>query len=92
MKLLTIGQVSKLINRTPRTIKHWYNWAEENGKLNLLPEIIIKDEKGTRYFKEDDIEMFETFKSQITYGMMSEYNKKNWGKRGKEIERRKEEK
>lgn len=87
--MLTIGQVSKRIRRTAQTIKHWYEWAEENNKMHELPEMHRKGPKGIRYFKESDIPKLEEFRDKIQYGMMSDYNVKNWGRRGNEIQERK---
>lgn len=78
----TIGEVAKLIGRGSQTIKNWYAWADEHDSHELLPEMFTNlDAKGTRYFKEDDIEKLEKFRDSIKYGMMADISRQKWGKR-----------
>lgn len=80
---VTIGYVAKEVGRSVTTIKNWYEWAEKNDRLEELPEMRTDlDEKGTRYFKENDIDKFKTFRDSIKYGMMSDVSREKWGKRG----------
>lgn len=81
---ITIGEVSKKIDRGVVTIKNWYEWAERNDKLDSLPEIRRDlDARGTRYFNEDDIPKLIEFRDNIKYGMMSDVSREKWGERGK---------
>lgn len=80
---LTIGQVAKEVGRGVTTIKNWYEWAEENDRLDDLPEVKTDfDKRGTRYFKESDIPTLIEFRDSIKYGMMADVNRKKWGSRG----------
>lgn len=83
---LRIGEVAKELERTVRTIVGWYDWAEENNAQSDLPEVFRLDKRGTRFFKETDIEQLKNFRDNIKYGMMAEMNRKRWGERGKQIE------
>jgi len=85
VRYLTIGEVSKRIGRTPSTIKNWYEWYElqdsaEKAKAPL-PEIFnYLDLKGTRFFRESQLGMFEVFKEGRTYGKMASVSRTKWGK------------
>jgi hypothetical protein len=81
-RFLTIGEVSGIIKRTARTIKNWYEWAEQTEALKELPVMYVNlDKKGTRYFLEDDIPKLELFRDTIDYGKMATYSRTRWGKR-----------
>lgn len=92
---LTIGEVSKKVDRSAQTIKNWYRWCEAEGLT--LEEVGLPnfrrdlDAKGTYHFREEDIEKLIKFRDSISYGQMSEFNVSRWGKRGKEIESRRQE-
>lgn len=88
--LLTIGEIARFIGRGSQTIKHWYEWAEENDRLSELPNMYRVGSKGVRYFDENDVGKLIEFRDKISYGMMSDYNVKNWGKRGEQIQERKD--
>lgn len=93
---LTIGEVANKIDRIPQTLKNWLNWYESQSehtkqKFPLPAPITTMDTKGTRYFREEDITMFEQFRDNIKYGTMSDFSVTRWGKRGKDITERKEE-
>lgn len=84
---ITIGDVAKKIDRGVVTIKNWYEWAEKNNCLDMLPEIRRDlDARGTRYFREDDIPKLIEFRDNIKYGMMADINREKWGKRGERVE------
>lgn len=92
---LTIGEIAQKIDRIPRTVKNWISWYETQSeevkvRLPLPTPIVDLDRKGTRYFKEADLPVFEEFRDKIKRGTMSEYSVTLWGKRGKEIQKRKE--
>lgn len=81
-KFMTIGEVADMIGRTARTIKNWYEWAEQSEALKELPAIHTHlDKKGTRYFEENDIPALESFRDTIDYGKMAEYSRTRWGNR-----------
>jgi hypothetical protein len=75
---LTIGEIAKKVDRTAITIKNWYEWLSEQPdeirNKNQLPEPVILDLKGTRYYPEDTLPLFIAFRNQITYGKMSDTN------------------
>lgn len=85
-KYLTIGEVARIIGRSPSTIKNWYEWYNEQSdevkQVNPLPEYRTdRNEKGTRFFRESDIEILEKFRDSISYGKMAEISRQKWGKR-----------
>jgi hypothetical protein len=93
---LTIGEVAKRINRIPQTLKNWISWyetqAEEVKAKYPLPQAITdQDTKGTRYFREEDVALFDEFKKSLQYGTMAEFSITRWGKRGEDIKHRREE-
>lgn len=89
---LTIGEVAKMIERGPQTIKNWYAWQDKE-QTDILPSMHTDlDAKGTRYFKETDIPLLIHFRDNIKYGMMADFNRDKWGIRGQEIKNQKEEK
>lgn len=84
---ITIGEVAKKIGRGVVTIKNWYEWAEKNDRLDMLPEMRRDlDARGTRYFREADIPKLIEFRDSIKYGMMADVNRKKWGERGRNTE------
>jgi transposase-like protein len=91
----TIGEVARRIGRLPQTIKNWYKWYENQDeetkeKYPLPKPITDLDAKGTHYFREEDVELLNAFKNSIKYGTMSDFSSTRWGKRGQEIQQRKE--
>ena len=82
----TIGEVATMIDRGAQTIKNWYAW-EEREQTDFLPQVFMNiDEKKTRYFKEQDVPNLIKFRDKMKYGMMSDFNREKWGKRGKKEE------
>jgi len=84
---LTIGEVSEIIRRSPSTIKNWYEWYElqdsaERAKAPLPEMHNDLDAKGTRYFREDQVKLFEVFKEGRKYGKMATVSRTKWGQRG----------
>ena len=80
-KYVKIGEDAKLIDRTPLTIKNWYEWAEQNDALHLLPEVIRVGERGIRHYKESELYKLVKFRDNISYGSMSDFNESKWGNR-----------
>ena len=97
-KFLTIGEVGEKIDRLPQTIKRWYDWWKKQDlairqKYPLPAEYRVLDRKGTRYYREEDLDKLIAFRDNLEYGIMSDFNIQFWGKKGKEIiQKRKEEK
>ena len=86
--LLTIGQVAKIIERTPLTIKHWYEWEELNGGSDILgplPQMYRKGVKRVRHFDEADIPKLISFRDNLKAnpGIMGEFNRKFKGEQGR---------
>lgn len=82
--LIRIGEVAKIIERTTLTIKHWYQWQEENGVnpiLGELPPIYRQGKRNDRYFEYADIPKLVHFRDQLRLnpGLMREYNRKRKG-------------
>ena len=74
-KLLKMGQVAQRINRTTQTIANWYKAQKRGvGTSVILPEPVWI--RGKRYFREEDIEVFEEFLKKTKKGDMVKYNKK----------------
>lgn len=83
---LSIGEAAKIIGRGAQTIKNWYAFQDVQD-ADLLPEMITGlDGKGTRYFREEDVEKLKQFRDGVKYGMMAEISRSKWGIRGKQIE------
>jgi DNA-binding transcriptional MerR regulator len=80
----SIGEVADKIGRSSQTIKNWYEWqATVPDEERKLPEVHTNlDARGTRYFKEADIEQLITFRDNIQYGQLAEVSQLKWGKRG----------
>ena len=96
---LSINQVSIIIDSSVTTIKRWYKWYEDDNfdkPLDLvLPKYYYLDGRKTKYFHRNDIVILQKFKECLNTchkGIMAEYNAEyQWGNRGKEIIKRKEE-
>jgi hypothetical protein len=92
---MTIGEAGRVIDRSAQTIKNWYKWCEAEGldleKAGLPVFRRDLDAKGTYYFAEPDLDKLLQFRKSIQYGQMAEFNLARWGRRGKEIEARKQE-
>lgn len=78
---LKIGEVAELIDRSPLTIKNWYEWAEQNDCLYLLPDMERVGVRQIRYYKRDQITKLLDFRDSIKYGTMSDFNQDKWGDR-----------
>lgn len=86
--LIRIGEVAKILNRTPLTIKHWYEWEEKfgvNDTLGKLPPIYRIGVKGVRHFEECDVAKLKQFRDNVAInpGIMAEYNRTLKGEKGK---------
>lgn len=100
VEVFSIQKVALVLDVSVNTLKRWYKWFEddtyEKPKELKLPHCYYLDSKGTRYIKIQDIALLEDFGNKIQNeykGVMAEFNSKyQWGKRGVEINNRKEEK
>lgn len=95
-RYLTIGEVAREIGRIPQTLKNWITWYEDQPediklKFPLPAPVTDLDTKGTRFFKVEDLPVFQNFKDLIKYGTMAEFSVTRWGKKGQDILKRKEE-
>jgi hypothetical protein len=94
---ITIGAMSKLAGVSSITITRWYKWWKSPNFYHpedlYLPPVYVKNRKGTRYFKEDDVDKLKKFSSQLRTthkGVMAEFNAAyQWGKRGEKALRNK---
>jgi hypothetical protein len=75
---LKIGEVAKLLEKSAQTIKIWYEYAQENN-VELPKYRTDLDARGTRYWKEIDVEKLKAFRDSITKGMMVGTTEKKWG-------------
>ena len=96
-RLISIGEASKRIGRTPQTVKRWYEWLAQQdedvqAQYRLPPIFDWIDRKSTRYIREADLDMLVEFRDSVRYGTMSDYNRDFWGKRGSETKERMENK
>lgn len=78
---LTLSDVAKEIDRTPTTIKRWYEFyekmpKEEQDTFPELPEMMQKGNKKWYYIKEEDIPKLIKFRDSIGYGDLSYYYNK----------------
>lgn len=98
-KFLVINDIARELNKSPITITSWVRWSEGEGKnhskLKLPVAMRIAKNKG-RAWKLSDLKLFKKFDTLLSTterGALSEYNARIfWGKRGKKILKRKEQK
>lgn len=89
-KLYKIGEVAKIVGRSPQTISLWYDAVEAGIEVGAeLPKPKYLGENRIRYFNQIDIEMLINFRNKVKRGTMAEFNRNfKWGKRGEDISRR----
>ena len=86
---LSISKMAQLLNVSTATMKRWYAWYEnddyEKPSDLILPKY-VKDNRGTKFFLPNDIEVLERFKDMINHqyrGAMAEFNAYyQWGRYG----------
>ena len=86
---LTTGDLGSYVNRSPATIAQWCKYSDrlvENGKERLIPEPLIIN--GQRLFTTEQALVVKEFAESKSYGKMAEFNRKQLGKRGEDIEKR----
>ena len=79
----TAGEVSVMVGKSKQTIVNWDKYSaelESRGLQRLIPrpELVA----GTRYWTTEQVEEIKKFSKSIVYGLMAEYNRYKWGKRG----------
>lgn len=94
--LISITQVSGYIGISPVTIKRWYKWwgslkeCERPPSLRL-PKVKHQDNRGTWFFRFEDLSLLLQFKQNLPRGAMADFNAKvSWGRYGKELIAKKE--
>lgn len=93
---ITIGEVARRIGRVPQTLKYWLEWYDKQDddfkvRHPLPAPRTDLDTKGTRFFQEADVQVFDDFKhSVVKYGRMADMSITKWGVRGREIQKRKD--
>lgn len=89
IKYYIIGEAAKKVDRLPRTIKNWYEWAEKEDMLDQLPEYRTDIyANGARFFTQQAIDDLIEFRDNIVPGEMASHNRTNWGTRGEQIAKR----
>ena len=88
IKLYKIGEVSKIVGRSPQTISLWYDAVEAGIDVGAeLPQPTIIGR--FRYFTAEDIDKLVNFRNKVKRGTMAEFNRTfKWGERGKDISKR----
>ena len=84
MRVYTIEDIAKELNKNKLTIRHWIIWDEQNiNQLLPKPFKIIGNFKKTRLYDEDGLQKFKDFDKYIKVhpGIMAEYNKKHFWKK-----------
>lgn len=84
MRVYTIEDIAKELNKNKLTIRHWIIWDEQNiNQLLPKPFKIIGNFKKTRLYDEDSLQKFKDFNKYIKEhpGVMAEYNKKHFWKK-----------
>lgn len=81
---ISITRVALMLNIAPLTIKRWYKWAMTTGKTNEeigLPQYTT-DNRGTWFFTLEQVNELQTFRKNIKWGQMAEFNSKYyWSKK-----------
>ena len=93
------SRAAQILDVSDRTLTRWYMWYENDRFPKpeglKLPEY-VRDSRGARFFTIQAIQELLQFKNDLQgryRGCMAEFNAHwQWGKRGKEIIKRKEEK
>lgn len=91
--MLNIIQVCNYIGTSPVTLNRWYAMQEkliESGEcpdMPLLPKYtrVGSETRGTKYWKEEDLEQFNEFlnwKKNGRAGKFGKFNAKYWGETG----------
>ena len=96
--MFSTSRTAQILDVSDRTLTRWYVWYENDGFKKpdglKLPEY-VRDSRGTRFFTMEAIQELLQFKEDLQgkyRGCMADFNAHwQWGKRGKEILKRKEE-
>jgi len=82
--LFRIGEVAKIVGKTPQTIKVWEEISDElekQGKPRLIPKSIRLGAQQIRYWTPEDVEKIKEVSERIKWG-----TRKNFIQTGKFIE------
>lgn len=83
-EMYSITRVALMLNCSPATIKRWYKWAKKSGKTTCevgLPDYTT-DARGTWHFKIEQVQQLQSFKKNMKWGEMAEFNSKYyWSKK-----------
>ena len=96
-KKLSANKVAQTLDISVVTLNNWYRWYHSDEFIKpldtpQLPEYEQHTSRGKRYWSDDDIIQLQIFQDWIPKGkrgVMGDLNAKFWGKRGKEIQARK---
>lgn len=81
---ISITRVALMLNVNPLTIKRWYKWAMKAGKTKEevgLP-VYNTDGRGTWLFTLEQVKELQTFRKNLKWGEMAEFNSKYyWSKK-----------
>lgn len=89
----TLSDVAIYCNRTSQTIMNWdkfSNHMEAEGRKRLIPK--AKRISNIRYYTEAQKDYIINLSQNFPANIMTQYNRKRQGKRGKEMQERMEEK
>ena len=80
-EMYSISRVALLLNCSVPTIKRWYKYARLNDEPIEMPQYTT-DNKGTWYFKHEQILELQNFRKKLKWGQMSKFNEKYyWSKK-----------
>ena len=68
---LKINKVAMMVDVSILTLNNWYKFKAEhpdNEYSKMLPEFERKDNRGTRYWKSEDIPKLIEFKNKVPHG------------------------
>lgn len=90
MKKLTANKVAQHLDIAVKTLDSWYKFyndpeIEKPEDMPELPAYQQETERGTRYWKEEDLPKLEKFQAWIPKGrggVMGAVNSKYWSKKG----------
>lgn len=92
--MCSVGDIAKMTKRSNQTINIWNkysNLCRENGKKAPIPKCVRVN--GIKYWTKSDADKILEFSKSIKPGYFASYNRKySWGKRGKLIQKRIDEK
>lgn len=95
-ELYTTGDIAKLVNRSTQTINIWYKYSDSIREYKMKYDPVIPKcirINGIKYWTKDQLSEINNFANSMKRGSISKYTRlKCWGRRGKDIQKRYEEK